>query len=90
MNIKTILKFIYEVCGIFIFWIIIHFMASNLYHIYCADLSIFGFIKSIFVAQAPHCIAMRWVIYNGGSMINYMWTTLALWLTTKLLTNSLR
>ena len=90
MNPKTIFSFIYEVAGIFIFWIVIHFMAANLYHRFCADLSIIGFIKSIFIAQAPHCIAMRWVIYNGGNMINSMWVSLAMWFTTKIFANLMK
>ena len=87
MNFLTIFKFIYEVAGIFIFWIIIHYIAANLYSHFCAELTIIGFIKSIFVAQAPHCIAMRWVIYNGGNMINSMWVTIAVWLTSKIVSN---
>jgi len=44
-----------------------------------------GFIKSIFVAQAPHCIALRWIIYNGGLAINSMWVSIGIWVTTKML-----
>lgn len=75
---------IYEVSGIFILWIIVHYNASNLYPKFCAELSMFGFIKSIFVAQSPHCIALRWIIYNGGLAINSMWVSIALWITTKI------
>jgi len=84
MNIKSIFNTIYEVAGIFILWISIHFIASNLYAQFCAELTILGFVKSIFVAQAPHCIALRWIIYNGGLAINSMWTSIALWVTTKM------
>jgi hypothetical protein len=52
---------------------------------FCAELSLLGFVKSIFVAQAPHCIALRWIIYNGGLAINSMWISIALWVTTKML-----
>ena len=83
MNIKSIFNTIYEVAGIFTLWIIIHYIASNLYHRFCAELSIVGFVKSIFLAQAPHCIALRWIIYNGGLAINSMWLSIALWITTK-------
>lgn len=87
MNFRTVIDFIYEVAGIFILWIIIHFIAANLYARFCAEPSIFGIIKSIFVAQAPHCTAMRWIIYNGGIIINSMWVSIAVWFTTKLLRN---
>jgi hypothetical protein len=84
MNIKSILNTIYEVAGIFILWIIIHYSASNLYPKFCAELSMVGFVKSILVAQSPHCIALRWIIYNGGLAINSMWVSIALWITTKI------
>ena len=87
MNFKLIINNIYDIAGIFILWIILHYAASNLYPTLCADLSIFGFIKSIFIAQSPHCIALRWVIYNGGNVINSMWVSIALWFTTKVFSN---
>jgi hypothetical protein len=85
MNIKSIFNAIYQVAGIFILWIIIHYIASNLYPKFCAELTFLGFIKSMFVAQAPHCIALRWIIYNGGIAINSMWISIALLITTKML-----
>ena len=85
MNIKSIFNTFYEAAGAFILWIIIHYVASNLYHIFCAELTLIGFIKSMFVAQTPHCIALRWVIYNGGLAINNMWISIAFWVTTKIL-----
>ena len=85
MNIKSIFNAIYEAAGVFILWIIIHYIASNLYPKFCAELTFLGFIKSMFVAQAPHCIALRWIIYNGGIAINSMWISIALLITTKML-----
>jgi len=85
MNIKSIFNAIYEPAGAFILWIIIHYIASNLYPMFCAELTFLGFIKSMFVAQTPHCIALRWVIYNGGIAINTMWVSIAFWVTTKML-----
>jgi hypothetical protein len=87
MNIKELLMSIYEVAGVFILWICLHYVAANLYPSYCAETSVVGFIKSVFVAQAPHCIALRWVIYNGGIAINSMWITIAIWISSKLLRN---
>jgi hypothetical protein len=86
-SLKNSLKIIYDIAGIFILWIIIHYCASNLYANYCAELSISGFIKSAFIAQEPHCVAMRWIIYNGGNMINSMWISIAVWVTTKVFNN---
>ncbi len=86
-NIKTIFNQVYDIAGVFILWISLHYIASNLYPTYCTELGIMGFIKSVFYAQAPHCVAMRWVIYNGGSIINNMWVSIGVWFTGKLLTN---
>lgn len=81
--IKNSLKIAYNIVGISIIWIIIHYTAANLYSNYCAELTIVGFVKSAFVAQEPHCVAMRWIIYNGGNMIHSMWMSVALWITAK-------
>ena len=83
MDFRLIAKNILDVAGIFVVWIIIHYIAANLYPTFCAAAGIVGFIKSVFVAQAPHCIAMRWIIYNGGIVINSMWLAIASWFTTK-------
>jgi hypothetical protein len=87
MDYKSIINNIYDIAGIFILWIILHYAASNLYPQFCAELSILGFIKSIFVTQAPHCVALRWVINNGSNVINSMWASIALWFTTKVFKN---
>ena len=84
---KNVFRMVYDVAGIFILWIIIHYSAANLYSIYCAELTMIGFIKSVFIAQEPHCVAMRWIIYNGGNMINSMWLSIAVWITTKVFNN---
>jgi len=87
MWIETIKNWIFNIAGIFIIWIILHYAAANLYAKFCAELSILGFIKSFFVSEAPHCLALRWLIYNGGTAIHTMWVTIGLWCTNKLLTS---
>lgn len=83
----TILNNVFDFAGIFILWIVLHFIAANLYSKFCAVWSPFGFIESIFVAQTPYCIAMRWIIYNGGNTINSMWVSIGLWITGKIFKN---
>lgn len=90
MNTETIKDWVFNVAGVFVLWILLHYGAANLYPKFCAEASILGFIKSIFIAEAPHCIAMRWVIYNGGSIIHTMWISIGLWVTGKLFTNILK
>lgn len=81
---KTTIDFIMNICGIYLCWILMHFAAANLYPMYCAELSFWGLIKSAFVAPAPHCQAMRWIITNGGSVITQMWIVFGTWLCGKI------
>lgn len=85
MNFRAIIQHLCDFAGVFIFWAIIHFAAANLYSTFCCETSIVGFIKSIFIIQTPHCAALRWIIYNGGSAINNMWTSIGLWIAAKIL-----
>jgi hypothetical protein len=87
-KLKEIIKNILEIVGIYILWIILHFVCSNLYPQFCAEVSLIGFIKSIFVVETPHCIAMRWIIYNCGNIIHDMWTSIGIWISGKLLINA--
>jgi len=73
-----------NIASVFILWIIIHYIAANMYAYFCAELSLFGVIKSVFVTMTPHCVAMRWVIYNGGNAINTMWISAGLWISGKI------
>lgn len=65
--------------GIYFLWIISHYISSHLYTHVCVPATIFGFISSPFVATAPHCQALRWVIYQGGNSIIAMWFVTGTW-----------
>jgi len=89
MNIEIIKEWFYNIGGVFIVWILIHYISANLYPMFCAEASIYGLIKSIFIAEAPHCVGMRWIIYNGGSVIHTMWISIGIWVSGKIFTNLL-
>lgn len=76
-----------EVCGIYIFWIVLHYVSANLYAHYCTHLSMFGFIMSAFQTPSPHCIALRWAISTGGNIITQMWCVLGTWICGKIFKN---
>jgi len=85
---KTINYFIkagFEIFGIYMFWIVLHYICANMYALWCAPYTIFGFILSPFISSTPHCYAFRWVITNGSNIINTMWITLGSWIAKKLL-----
>jgi hypothetical protein len=84
--IKSI-KMTFEICGIYIFWILLHFISANLYSHYCANISFFGLLISAFQAPAPHCVALRWAITTGGNIINQMWIVLGTWICGKIFNN---
>ena len=78
--IKKIFSFIVFVCavlyslfGYYLMWISLHYLAVHLYPIYCAPLTVMGFILSPFMVSAPHCIAMRWLVVEGSNVIVTMW-----------------
>jgi hypothetical protein len=73
-----------ELCGIYILWIIIHYISSHLYVSWCTPLTLIGFILSPFVVPAPHCQAFRWVIVNGSNHITAMWFTFGTWISKKI------
>jgi hypothetical protein len=80
----TVLNYLTSPVGIFVLWIVLHFVTPHLYVYFCTPATIMGFALSPFIAPAPHCMAFRWVIYNGGSMITTMWMVIGTWFIRKL------
>jgi hypothetical protein len=74
-----------EVGGIYILWVAIHYGAAHAYASFCAPSSVYGFIASPLLVAAPHCMACRWTINTGASVIGTMWVVLGTWISTKLL-----
>ena len=69
---------------IYFFWIGLHYVSPRLYSRFCVPASFYGFILSPFLATAPHCQAIRWVIFQSANQISLMWSTLGTWAVTKL------
>lgn len=59
--------------GMFILWIMVHHIASQLYAQSCASTTVYGFMLSLFIIPSPYCRSLRWAIYNGGNSIGVMW-----------------
>ena len=81
---KTI-KFLIKISGLYIIWIILHYVASHLYIKLCVPNTIIGFLMSPFMTATPHCQGLRWLIYNAAIMINNMWVLLGAWICSTLL-----
>ena len=73
-----------SVFGIYILWICIHYVSPRLYISYCVPATIVGFVYSPFLAQSPHCVALRWAISKSGESIYNMFGMLSMWLLTKI------
>uniref|UniRef100_A0A6C0D3W6 Uncharacterized protein n=1 Tax=viral metagenome TaxID=1070528 RepID=A0A6C0D3W6_9ZZZZ len=69
-----------KVFGIYILWILIHYVCVYLYLYFCTPSTITGFFMSPFLVPAIHCQAFRWAIYNGGNSIYAMWFILGAWI----------
>ena len=83
-NIVLYGKPLVELCGIYVMWIILHYVCTHLYVSWCTPLTIIGFLLSPFIVPAPHCQAFRWVIVNGSNSITTMWCTLGAWIAKKI------
>jgi hypothetical protein len=81
---KPYLLAVNSVAGLYILWIVLHFVSANLYVYYCANMSLFGFLMSPLLVSAPHCRAIRWVLNSGAQSIDGMWIVLGTWVCSKL------
>ena len=81
---KTI-KFVISVSGIYLLWICLHYVSSHLYVKLCVPNTLFGFIMSPFMTATPHCVGLRWIVFNAANMINNMWLVLGTWVCSTLL-----
>jgi hypothetical protein len=76
--------FVFAVGKLYLLWILLHYFASHFYIKYCVPPTFMGLIVSPFFVPAPHCKALRWVIYNGGLTIESMFAMMGLWLYSKI------
>lgn len=83
--IKNILFYIWKVAGIYIIWILTHFIASHLYIYFCTPLTIVGFLTAPFLIASPHCYGLRWAMLHGADTITAMWVILGTWFVTMLI-----
>ena len=88
---KTIIQYFGEIvtflksfAASYLVWIMLHYACSHLYVQYCVPSGIIGFLYSPFMTPMPHCVAMRWVVYNGGKIVEVMWFMVGKWALEKL------
>ena len=86
-NYKDILFDLWSLSKIYIFWILAHYVSTNLYAYFCTHLSFMGLILSPIMAISPHCKALHWLSINSILNISNMWVALTGWLFLKIKTD---
>ena len=85
---RSCIQYVYSASSLYLFWIMLHYFSAQLYVYYCAPRGLYGFLISPFLVAAPHCRAIRWIIHNGGNMVDNMWIILGTWLCSKIITST--
>jgi hypothetical protein len=85
---RSCVQYMYGASSLYLFWIMLHYCSAQLYVYYCAPRGLYGFLISPFLVAAPHCRAIRWIIHNGGNMVDNMWIILGTWLCSKIITSA--
>lgn len=80
-------KSLLKVGWIYIIYCALHYCIPHIYTHLCVPMTIIGVLMSPFISQAPHCVALRWLLYNLGDNIKTMFMLLAGWFTNLLFAN---
>ena len=81
---KKLLLEIWSFSKFYLFWILMHYISTNLYTYFCTPLSFVGFLASPFMAVSPHCKGLHWLFNVSVSTIGQMWMIFGIWLSAKL------
>ena len=79
-HLKHIIILLFNVGGIYLLWVILHYVAAHLYVRFCVPDTIIGFLMSPFIVTTPYCHCLRWVVFNGAVIISQMWVLIGNWL----------
>lgn len=64
------------IIGIPLCWFIIHWIVPRIYVPMCVPRGLYGFVQSMFLTDAPHCVALRYLINISCFNINYVWVSI--------------
>lgn len=77
--INKVPPFLKTTLGVYLTWIILHYIATHLYSNYCNNLSIYGFIFSPLTNTTPFCRGLVYIINTGSNNISNMWSLIGTW-----------
>ena len=83
-KIQYISRIVSQYFGIYIIWVLIHYMSAHIYTKICVPSGLFVFVLSFILTPSPYCYTLRWIIFNGGNYITSMWVILGMWIVNKL------
>lgn len=81
--VKTLIGNLWQLTGIYLIWVGMHYSATWLYSYWCTPWGVIGFMITPFLVASPHCYALRWCIIHGAETITAMWVVLGTWLVTR-------
>ena len=85
-NLISTIKAFLTIYGIYLLWILLHYIASHLYIKFCVPLTLNGFLLSPIIMTNQYCVSLRWIIFNAGNNINNMWIAIGTFISQKLIT----
>jgi hypothetical protein len=57
--------------AIYMVWVFLSYFSTHLYAHFCADWTVAGFLMHPFMAVAPQCGALRWLMVQGAAGISH-------------------
>ena len=83
LSIETI-----KLSGIYVIWSLVHLFSANLYTYYCANMSVYGYVVSLFNTMSPHCNALHYLVTTGKDIVVLLWKTIGTWFISKVVYHS--
>ena len=82
-SISPCLMAVWNVVGIYLIWVTIHWTTVQLYTGWCVPATAWGLVFGASVgSQMPHCKGVLWLITNSSTAISNMWMLLGGWFIT--------
>ena len=82
--VNRLIKIGLGIIGVYLGWILLHYVASHLYVKWCVPSTIYGFLLSPFLVATPYCTGLRWLMYTGANTIHNMWILFGSWISTRM------
>ena len=77
-------RYISTPIGMYIVWILLHYVSAHLYKMHCAPDGLWGFLISPLMASTPYCTGLIWILQNSVIQFMAVWTIVGSWVSIKL------